>query len=159
MDDQASITPLKFQAIIEDAGNGGAFIRIPFDAQALYSKKRVKVKALIDGILYRGSLVRMGTDCEILSILKSIREKVGKSIGDKVEIVLEKDSEERVVQVPEDLTRSLANNPPAQTLFNKLSYTHKKEHVQWVEQAKRLETRQHRIKKTIDLLLKGIKAR
>lgn len=159
MDDQASITPLKFQAIIEDAGNGGAFIRIPFDAQALYSKKRVKVKALIDGIPYRGSLVRMGTDCEILGVLKSIREKIDKQVGDTVEVVMEEDSEVRVVQVPEDLTWALANNPPAQDLFSKLSYTHQKEYVQWIEDAKRSETRQNRVKKTIDLLLKGIKAR
>jgi len=111
MDDQKPPTPRQFQAIIEDAGNGGAFIRIPFDVQAVFGKKRVKVNSLIDGEPYRGSLVRMDLDCKILGILKSIREKISKSIGDTVEVVLEEDSEERVVQEPKDLARALAINP------------------------------------------------
>ena len=157
MDEQRPTPPLRFQAVIEDAGNGGAFIRLPFDVKSVFGKKRVKVKALIDGEPYRGSLVRMGMDCEILGVLKSIREKIGKTVGDTVEVVLEEDSEERVVQVPEDLTQALADNPLAQDYFNKLSYTHKKEYVQWVEDAKRLETRQHRVNKVIELLTQGIR--
>lgn len=153
------LAPISFQAIIEDAGNGGAFIRIPFDVQGVFGKKRVKVKALIDGEPYRGSLVRMGTDCEILGILKSIREKIGKGIGDTVEVVLEEDRAERLVQVPADLARALTENQPALDLFKKLSYTHQKEYVQWVEDAKKLETRQHRVKKAIDLLTLGNKTR
>jgi len=159
MDDQSPMTPLRFQAIIEDAGNGGAYIRIPFDVQAVFGKKRVKVKALIEGEPYRGSLVRMGTDCEILGILKRIREKIGKTIGDTVEVVLEEDGEGLVVQVPEDLALAFAGIPSAQEFFNNISYTHQKEYARWIEEAKRPETRQNRIKKTIELLSQCNKTR
>ena len=52
-----------FTALIDDAGGGGAYVLIPFDVEKTFDKKRVKVRADIEGETYRGSLVRMGTDC------------------------------------------------------------------------------------------------
>ena len=49
-----------FRAVMKDAGDGGAFVTVPFDVEATFGKKRVKVKATIEGEPYRGSLVRMG---------------------------------------------------------------------------------------------------
>jgi hypothetical protein len=62
-----------FQARIEAAGGGGAYVRIPFDVEAAFGKKRVPVNATIDGEHYRGTLVRMDTPDHILIILKEIR--------------------------------------------------------------------------------------
>ncbi|HPH97793.1 MAG TPA: YdeI/OmpD-associated family protein [Anaerolineaceae bacterium] len=148
-----------FTAVIEDAGRGGAFVTIPFDVEAAFGKKRVKVKALIGGEPYRGSLVRMGGPCHILGIRKEIREKLGKAIGDAVEISLEEDEEERVMAAPEDVAQALANSPEAQAFFNRLSFTHQKEYLQWVEEAKREQTRQSRIEQMIALLKQGEKKR
>lgn len=68
-------TTHRFSAVIEDAGGGGAFVTIPFDVERAFGKKRVPVRATIDGVPYRGSLVRMGGECHILGILKSVRAK------------------------------------------------------------------------------------
>ena len=57
-----------------------------------FGKKRVKVKATIGGEPYRGSLVRMGTACHLLPVLKEIRARIGKTIGDAVEVELEEDT-------------------------------------------------------------------
>ena len=65
----------------------------------------------------------------------------------------------QVVLVPEDLQAALEADPQAQAFFAKLSYTHQKEYVQWIEQAKRLETRQRRIEGTIELLKQGKRER
>jgi hypothetical protein len=92
----------KFHAVIEDAGSGGAFVTVPFDVEKMYGKKRVKIIAFfIEGESYRGSLVRMGGTCHLLPVLKEIREKTGKNIGDEIEI--EEDTEPRVVEVPQAL--------------------------------------------------------
>ena len=40
--------------------NGGAFVEIPFDVEKAFGKKRVPVRATIDGEPYRGSLVARG---------------------------------------------------------------------------------------------------
>ena len=151
--------PIEFVAIIEDAGGGGAFVAVPFDVEAAFGKKRVKVKATIDGVPYRGSLVRMGRPCHVLGVLKEIREKIGKEPGDQVHVVVEEDTELRLVEVPEDLRQALDADTEADRFFDGLSYTHQKEYVGWVIEAKRPETRQKRILKVVDMLKEGIKTR
>lgn len=145
-----------FRAIIEDAGSGGAIVTIPFDVEQFFGKKRVKIKALIDNEPYRGSLVRMGGDCHFLLIRKDIRQKIGKGLGDEIEIMVEEDVEERVVTLPDDMAQGLAANPKAEIYFMQLSYTHQREYVQWVEEAKRPETRQRRIIQAIEQLEQGL---
>jgi hypothetical protein len=49
---------LNFTAVIQDAGGGGVFVEVPFDVEKAFGSKRPKVKATIDGIPYRGALVR-----------------------------------------------------------------------------------------------------
>ncbi|HOJ00070.1 MAG TPA: YdeI/OmpD-associated family protein [Anaerolineaceae bacterium] len=142
-----------FKAKIEDAGTGGAFVTVPLDVEAVFGKSRVKVKAWIDGEPYRGSLVRMGGQAHILGIRKNIRTRIGKSIGDVVEIILQEDTEPRMVTVPEDLQNAFAGHKDAWAFFDTLSYSHQKEYVQWIEEAKKAETRQDRVQKTIRFLL------
>jgi hypothetical protein len=144
-----------FHAIIEPAGGGGAFIVIPFDVEKTFGKKRVKIKANINGVPYRGTLVRMGTPQHMLIVLKEIRKKIGKSFGDEVTVELEEDLELRQVEIPADLQMALQAQPAAQAFFNRLSYTHQKEYVLWISEAKREQTRQARIKRTIEMLNKG----
>ena len=58
-----------------------------------------------------------------------------------------------VLVVPSDLTPLLDANPNARAIFDKLSYTHRKEFIRWIEEAKRPETRANRLTKTITMLL------
>ncbi len=144
-----------FHAVIEPGDSGGAFVTIPFDVEKTFGQKRVKIKAMIDGEPYRGTLVRMGTPHHMLLVLKEIRQKIGKSIGDEVTVELEEDLELRQVTVPADLQRALQAEPAAQAFFNQLSFTHQREYVRWIEEAKREETRQSRVQRTVEMLLKG----
>lgn len=149
----------KFTAIIEDAGRGGAYVTVPFNVEQVFGKKRVLVKAWLGGEFYRGSLVRMGGSEHILGVRKEIREKLGKAIGDEIEVVLEEDTEQRAVTIPRDLQLAFASEPLAQANFGSLAYSHQKEYVQWIEEAKRDETRQKRIAETIARLKEGAKGR
>jgi len=82
----------RFSAPIELSGTGG-YVTVPFDVERVFGKKRVPVRATIDGIPYRGSLVRMGGACHVLGVLKEIRVSLGKGEGDVVEVVLEEDTD------------------------------------------------------------------
>jgi hypothetical protein len=144
---------LQFRAVIEDAGGGGAYIIIPFDVEQVFGQKRLKVRATIDGEPYRGTLVRMGSPQHMLIVLKEIREKIGKSFGDEVSIELEEDLKPRQVELPLDLQQALQANPKAQDIFNRLSYTHQKEYVRWITEAKRDQTRLKRVQQTIGMLI------
>jgi len=148
-----------FTATIQNAGGGGAFVEVPFDVEAAFGSKRPKVRALIEGVPYRGILTRMGTECHLLIVLKEIREKIGKTFGDEVKITVELDTEPRLIEIPEDLMKELKKDKEAKAFFDKLSYTHQREYVMWINEAKREETRQNRVVKTIEMLKKGKKSR
>ena len=125
-----------FTAVIQNAGGGGAFVEVPFDVEQAFGSKKPKVKATIEGVPYRGTLVRMGTECHVLIILKGIREQIGKTFGDEVTISVEPDTEPRLIEIPPDLARELKEDEEAKAFFDKLSYTHQKEYVTWINEAK-----------------------
>lgn len=141
-----------FTAAIVNAGDGGAFVRIPFDVEMIFGKKRLPVRATIDGEPYRGTLVRMGKPYHVLIVLKGIREKIGKTFGDEVEVTVEEDTDPRVVEIPPDFQQALDRAPLAKAAFGKMSYTHQKEYVNAILDAKRDETRRNRIARTIETL-------
>ena len=69
------------------------------------------------------------------------------------------DDERRVVDVPAELEASLSRDAVARGAFERLSDSHRKEYVQWIEEAKREETRRRRIERTLELLREGRGAR
>jgi len=144
-----------FKAIIQNAGGGGAFVEVPFDVEMAFGAKKPKVKAVIEGVPYRGLLTRMGGPNHMLIVLKGIREQIGKSFGDEIKVTVEPDLEERVIEIPKDLMKELKKEREAKALFDKLSFTHRREYVTWINEAKKEETRQTRIAKTIEMLKKG----
>lgn len=148
-----------FTASIQNAGGGGAFVEIPFDVEAAFGSKRPKVKAVIEGIPYRGTLTRMGTERHLLIILKSIREQSGKSFGDTIQVTVEADTEPRLIEIPPDLARALRKNKAAGTYFYSLAYSHQREYANYILEAKKEATRLGRVAKTIEALEKGRRER
>ena len=149
---------LTFKAKIIFTGGGGAYVEFPYDVEKTFGTRgRVKIKATIDGEPYRGSLVNMGTGCHILIVLKAIREKIGKGEGDTVTVVLEQDTAERTVELPADFKKALGKNKAAKDFFEHSSYTNRKEYVNWIESAKRPETRAARLAQALDRLAHKLK--
>jgi hypothetical protein len=129
----------KFTAIIEkpDDGIDGGYISIPFDVEKVYgSKGQIKVKAWFDGYLYRGVLANIGTGCHVIIVRKDIRMAIGKNAGDKITVELERDDQERTIDVPMELEKKLAQSKAAKKFFDALSYTNRKEYVVWITSAK-----------------------
>jgi hypothetical protein len=61
------------------------------------------------------------------------------------------------VKLPADLTAELKKNKKEAAFFDSLSFTNKKEYIEWIITAKRTVTRTERIKATIERLGKGWK--
>ena len=134
-------------------------MEVPFDVEKAFGSKKPKVKAMIEGVPYRGTLVRMKSENHLLLIIKPIRERIGKTFGDEIKISVELDVEERVAVVPLELKRAFKSDKEAKDAFEKLSYTHQKEYVTWIDEAKKVETRAKRIVKTIEMLKNRKKSR
>lgn len=134
------------------------FIEFPYDVKEEFGVKgQVKVIATFDGYEYRGSLAKMGHHCHMLGITQKIRKEIGKGPGDTVGVILRKDDQERVINLPEELEIALTQNPKAKQFFDTLSYTNKKEYVQWISSAKKQETKEARLQKAIEMLLNNVK--
>ena len=128
----------KFEAIIQQVENKDAtFIEIPFDVEKEFGAKRVKVMAKFDNVDYRGSIVRMGMPCFMIGLTKEIRKKIGKGIGDTVSVEIEKDEEERIVEIPIEFESMLNKNNNAKEFYDSLSYSQKKKYITWITSAKK----------------------
>lgn len=67
------------------------------------------------------------------------------------------DRRNRIVTPPVDLQKLLDGSAKARAQFETLSFTHRREYVKWIIEAKKPETRSARLAKTIDMLSKGKK--
>lgn len=138
-----------FRARIEGARGGGAFVSIPDEVvKQLGGGGRIAVEATIDDVPYRGSIVSMGAG-PCLGVLKAIRAQLGKNIGDTVNVVVDRDDRPRTVDVPDDLAAAL-KKAKARAAFDALSFSHRREYVTWIDEAKRADTRARRIGQTVD---------
>ena len=119
----------------------------------------MKVKVTFQGHPYRGSIAPMGGGIHILGIRKSIREAMGKTIGDTVAVVLRRDTQPRTIVVPAELKKALARSGKATTVFDKLPYTQRREYAEWVAGAKKQETRDRRAENAIRRLSNALRLR
>jgi len=126
-------------------------ITIPFDVEEVFGAKRVAVKATINGAVYRGSIVRMGGKY-MLGIPKAFRQEAGLKAGDNIVVTIEKDTEERKVDLPSDLAQELRKDTKLNEVWKKLSYTIRKEQARGLVDAKKPETRARRLEKTLEML-------
>lgn len=156
----AAQSPVKrFRVLVErEEGSEVCGINIPFDVEQTFGTRgRVPVRGTLNGAPFRGSLFRMGGDCHFMVVNRHLRAAAGVRGGETVPVVLERDDEPRVIEPPADFARALKGSKEARAVWEKLSYTHRREHVEHIEEAKRPETRQRRIEKSVALLAAGKK--
>jgi hypothetical protein len=64
------------------------------------------------------------------------------------------DPKTKTIRLPDDLAAALKKNKQESDFFNTLSFTNKKEYIEWIVTAKREETRNERVKGSIERLAK-----
>jgi hypothetical protein len=64
------------------------------------------------------------------------------------------DPKTRTVQLPDDFAAALKKHKKQEAFFNSLSFTNKKEYIQWIITAKKEETRNERVKGSVERLAK-----
>ena len=140
-----------FEVLLEKHENMDATgITIPFDVEKVFGAKRVPVKVWINGAEYRSTIVRMGGKF-VIAVPKVFRDAANIKAGETITVTMEKDLEKRTVEVPKDFADAL-KKANLQDVFSKMSFTHQKEYVRAIVEAKKEETRIRRIEKTIEQL-------
>jgi DNA-binding LytR/AlgR family response regulator len=110
------------------------------------------VKVTINGYTYRNTIAVMGGRY-MVGVAAEHRQASGVAAGDTLTIRLELDDEPRTVEIPSDLARAL-KAARASEAFERLAYTHRKEHVRAIEDAKKPETRARRIAAAVEAVTK-----
>ena len=141
---------MRFRATVELGGKTATGIEVPEDVvAALGSGSRPAVTVTIGGHTYRTTVARMGGRF-LIPLSAENRTASGVAAGDQVDVDIALDSGPREVTVPGDLAAALAHDDIARATFDGLSYTHRKEWVRWIEEAKKAETRERRIAKVVE---------
>lgn len=126
-------------------------IVVPADVIAeLGTSKKPKVVVSINDYTYRSTVAVMG-GAFMIPLNQAHRAAAGISGGDTVVVRLELDTEPRTVEVPDDLSKAL-DAAGLMVKFEALAFSHRKEHVRAINEAKTPETRQRRIEKVVATL-------
>jgi hypothetical protein len=126
-------------------------IPVPFDPVAVFGKVRAPVKVTVNGHAFRSTIARMHGST-FIPFRRSHQEAAGVARGDRVKVRIEADTEARVVRAPADLARALKAKPGLWAQWGRLSYTHQRECVESVLGARKPETRERRIARSIELV-------
>ncbi len=149
------IAGMRFRATVELGGKTATGIEVPDEViEALAAGSRAPVTITINGFAYRTTAVRMGGRF-LVPLSAGNRAGAGVAAGDEVDVEIAADTAPREVDLPADLAAAL--DAEARAAYEALSFTHRKEWVRWIEEAKKPETRASRVIKTVEGLRAGKK--
>ena len=124
-------------------------IEVPSESiAALGSSKKPAVKVNVNGYAYRSTVAVMGGKF-MIPFSAAHRDATGIKAGDKIDVILELDTEPRTVELPEDLAAALAKVKGARAAFDASAPSKRKEFVRQIVEAKTQETHERRIAKIV----------
>jgi len=134
----------EFRALLHGSPDSSAtYVLVPATVMKTFGGKvRVPVRVTINGAQHRTTICNMGMG-PMIGVPAALRKAAGVERGKRITVALETDAEERTVAVPRDFAKAM--NATERRAYDKMSYSHRKEYVMWIEDAKKLETRARRI--------------
>jgi hypothetical protein len=148
---------MKVHSTVELGGKTATGIQVPADVvEALAGGKRPAVTVTVGSHTYRTTVAPMAGKY-YLPLSRENREAAGVEAEDDVDVEIDLDTEPRVMEAPDDLAQALSLDDPAQEFFDTLSYTHRRAYVDWINSAKKAETRERRIGQAVEMLADGKK--
>jgi Bacteriocin-protection, YdeI or OmpD-Associated/Domain of unknown function (DUF1905) len=136
---------------LEAGPGGGAFVVLPVDVLTrLGGRGRLRVRGRLNGVEFASSTMAMGGGCSCLGVHKVTRQAAAVDIADTVEIDVEADTAPRTLELPAELAAAFAEEPAARSAFDRWSFTRRREHIEGITSAKRVETRARRIAQTLE---------
>ena len=148
----------RFTVELQRVEKTATMFRVPFDLKEAFGRARPPVKVTISGHTWR-TTPGVYDGVGYIVVNRSVKAATGVDAPDRVRVEMEVDTEPRTVRVPADLRDALRADDAAWKAFQKLSFSHRREYVEWVEEAKRPETRARRIAATVERAAEGLPQR
>lgn len=154
---KAASVRFEVDVVSESDGSAMSAIPVPVDVKDVFGSGRPPVVVRVEkaarsgargsgaggGYEYRSTVCRMGGDWWV-PLRKSNREAAGVELGDRVRVTLTADDKPRTVTPPKDLAAAL-KKAGVMEAWKAMSFTHQREYVEAIEEAKKPETRERRV--------------
>jgi hypothetical protein len=148
----------KTELVRPDGTGTWTFAPIPIDlAKQTGVKARMRVKGLIEGVPFNGTLLPFGSGRHFIVVKKEMRDRMRKGPGDIVRVEMDLDQSPVVVSIPTELKDALASMPETKATFDKMAPSHRKAYAEWIDDAKGADTRSRRAAKALAMISKGQK--
>jgi hypothetical protein len=147
---------IKFKATIHIIGIN-PFVFVPTEIlkeifkQAGRDKGPIPIKGSVNGIAYKQTLVRYRNEWR-LYINTTMLKNSPKRIGEKVEVTVAVDTDNRKIEMPPAFAKALKANKKAALAFDQLTASRKKEIVRYLANLKTKESLERNIVKAISFL-------
>lgn len=143
---------MKFSTTLLQAEKNATGIEVPPEVvESLGAGKRPPVRVTINGgYSYRNTIAVMGGRY-MVGVSAEHRAGAGVKGGDPIEVDIVLDDAPREVDVPEDFAAAL-DTAGLRAAFDKLAYSHRKEHVRAINEAKSADTRARRVAKAVETI-------
>lgn len=147
---------VRFTARVEipEGQASATMFEVPVDMRATFGRARPPLLVTVNGHTYRTTPGIYGGRA-FVPLNRANRAAADVQAGDEVEVVLALDTEPRNVDLPADLATALAADATVQERFSAMSYSHRREYVDWIKEAKRPETRLRRIAACVERVRAG----
>lgn len=137
--------------VLQDEGSTATGIEVPFDPKEVFGRVRAPVRVTIGGHTFPSTVFRMSGQT-FFPLNKANREAAGVTAGERVRVTMELDTEPRTVTPPAKMAAALERSKKLTAAWDGLSYTAQREHAEAITGAKRPETKERRLAKTLELL-------
>jgi Bacteriocin-protection, YdeI or OmpD-Associated/Domain of unknown function (DUF1905) len=154
----SAVAAKRFTVQLERVGKTATMFKVPFDLKEAFGRARPPVVVTIRGHTWR-TTPGVYSGVGYIVVNRSVKAATGVDAPERVQVTMEIDSAPRRVTVPKDLRAALAGDATAKRAFAKMSYSHRREYVDWVEEAKRPETRARRVATTVERARAGLPQR
>jgi hypothetical protein len=142
----------RFSALVYRSG-AWLCLEVPFDVQTVFgSRGRFPIKGTINGFEFRSSLFSMGNGRHMMLVNKTMQKAANIHEGDTVQMEIDRDLQPRKMDISDDLLAAIKSDPKIKAIFDKMPYSHQKEYIDYLYDAKKPETRLRRVAKILQAL-------
>lgn len=106
----------------------------------------------VNGVSFRRTAKPDGNGGHFILFNADMRERSGVDPGDRVRVALEVDRAPRTVEPPKELERALRDDIAASKAYRAMPPSHRKAYVEFIEEAKRPETRVRRVQQALRMM-------
>jgi len=146
------MTEKTFEARLESDDDGrSCYFEVPFDVKATFGKARAPVIVTLQGFSFPSTVAVYGGR-SLIPVRRDRRESAGVEAGQRVRVKLALDESTRTVKPPKELAAQLKRDKTLRAAWDRLSYSHRREHAEAIESAKRPETRERRVQQALAML-------